>query len=111
MKKIFLAGLVSCLFAGSAMAETLETDDAIGMASLMMCSTFYSENEMVVEGTIVNRSMSAHREAGIDEMIMTPETSANLDLYVAQFQAADKEQSMKLCDAALKYARESHFVK
>ncbi|WP_076412748.1 hypothetical protein [Shewanella sp. UCD-KL12] len=111
MKKVILAGLVSCLFVGSAHAEYLEQDVAIGMASLMICSTFYSENDMLIEGTIVGQSATSHRKAGIEEMMMTVETGENLDKYIAAFQSSSKEQKLKVCNEAIEFARVSDFVK
>lgn len=110
MKKVLIAGLVSCLFAGHAAAENLDKETALGMASLMICTTFYAEHDMQIEGSIVGQSMMAHKNAGIEEMIMSKETSEALDAYMNQFKAANKEQQIKLCDEAMKFARESDFV-
>ena len=111
MKKLLVAGLVSCLFAGTASAENLDTDTAVGMASLMICTSFYAEHDMQIEGQIVGQSMMSHRTAGIEEMIMSKETSQALDAYMTRFQAANKEQQVVLCEDAIKFARESTFVK
>ncbi|ABZ76561.1 hypothetical protein Shal_2000 [Shewanella halifaxensis HAW-EB4] len=110
MKKVLIAGLVSCLFAGTAAAESLDKDTALGMARLMICTTFYAEQDMQIEGSIVGQSMMAHKNAGIEEMIMSKETSKALDAYMVQFNASSKEQQVKLCDEAIKFARESDFV-
>ena len=55
MKKVLLAGLLSCLIAGQASAEQLDQDVALGMASLMICTTFYAEHDMQIEGSIVGQ--------------------------------------------------------
>ncbi|QFU21977.1 hypothetical protein FM038_007295 [Shewanella eurypsychrophilus] len=110
MKKILLAGLMSCLFMGSASAKNLETDVALGMASLMFCTTFYSENDMQIEGAIVGQSMTAHRNAGIEEMVMSKATSDLLDEHMLKYNSANKEQKINLCEHAIKFARESDFV-
>ncbi|ABV87613.1 hypothetical protein [Shewanella pealeana] len=113
MKKVLIAGLVSCLFAGTASAESaknLDKDTALGMASLMICTTFYAEQDMHLEGNIVGQSMMAHKNSGIEEMVMSKETSEALDDYMSIFNAANKEQQVKLCDDAIKFARESDFV-
>lgn len=47
MKKVLLAGLLSCLIAGQASAEQLDQDVALGMASLMICTTFYAEHDKI----------------------------------------------------------------
>ena len=113
MKKILLVGLINCLFLASApvSAENLETDAALGMASLMICTTIYSENKMQIESTIVSQSMKAHRNAGIDDMIMSKDTSNQLDEHMAKFNSASTEEKIKLCDHAIQFARESDFVK
>ncbi|MGS0675663.1 hypothetical protein [Shewanella sp. 0m-4] len=111
MKKVLIAGLLSCLFAGTASAENLDKDTALGMASLMICTSFYAEHDMQIEGTIVGQSMMAHRNAGIEEMIMSKETSQALDAYMTRFQSANQAQQVVLCDDAIKFARESDFVK
>ncbi|GIU15871.1 MULTISPECIES: hypothetical protein [unclassified Shewanella] len=110
MKKVLIAGLVNCLFAGTAVAENLDKDTALGMASLMICTTFYAEQDMQIEGSIVGQSMMMHKDAGIEEMIMSKETSEALDAYMDQFKAANKEQQIKICDQAIKFARESDFI-
>ena len=53
MRKVILAGLLSCLVAGQASAAELDQDVALGMASLMICTTFYAEHDMQIEGSIV----------------------------------------------------------
>ena len=53
----------------------------------------------------------AHRGAGIEDMVMSKETSDALDLYMKNFQAANKQQQVNICDGAIKFARESEFVK
>lgn len=113
MKKLLIAGLLSCAAFGQAhaSAETLDTETAVGMASLMICTTFYAEQDMQIEGVIVGQSMMSHKNAGIEEMIMSKETSQALDEYMKRFQAANKEQQIKICDEAIKFARESTFVK
>jgi len=111
MKKAILAGVFSCLFIGSATAKYLESEVAIGMASLMMCSTFYSETNMLVEGSAVGQAATKHREAGIDKMMMTAETSAELDRFIKQFDSSTKEQKFELCAGAMKFAEESNFGK
>lgn len=111
MKKVLLVGLITSLFLAPASAKNLDTDTALGMASLMFCTTVYSENEMQMEGTIVSQSMKAHQNAGIDAMIMSKETSEQLDEHIAKFQSASTEQQIKLCDQAIQFARESDFVK
>ncbi|WOT06735.1 hypothetical protein [Shewanella youngdeokensis] len=111
MKKVVLAGLVSCLIAGSASAKTLDVDNAIGMASLMICTTYYSENDMQIEGTIVGQSMMNHENAGIKEMKMTETTNKKLTEYMANFKAASKSQKGELCEQAIEFARNSTFVK
>ncbi len=111
MRKVILAGLLSCLVAGQASAAELDQDVALGMASLMICTTFYAEHDMQIEGSIVGQSAMAHRGAGIEDMVMSKETSDALDLYMKNFQAANKEQQVNICDGAIKFARESDFVK
>lgn len=111
MKKAVLAGVISCLFIGSATAKYLESEVAIGMASLMMCSTFYSETNMLVEGSVVGQAATEHREAGIDKMMMTAETSDELDRFIKQFDSSNKEQKIKLCAGAMTFAEESNFGK
>ncbi|MCL1137213.1 hypothetical protein [Shewanella pneumatophori] len=111
MKKLLIAGLLSCAVAGQASAENLDQETALGMASLMICTTFYAEHDMQIEGVIVGQSMMSHKNAGIEDMIMSKETSQALDQYMKNFQAANKEQQIKICDGAIKFARESTFVK
>jgi hypothetical protein len=113
MNKILLVGLISSLFLASAptSAQSLETDAALGMASLMICTTIYSENDMQIEGAIVSQSMKAHQNAGIEAMIMSKDTSELLDEHIAKFQSATTDKQIKLCDQALQFARESDFVK
>ncbi|QQX78339.1 hypothetical protein JK628_12065 [Shewanella sp. KX20019] len=110
MKRIVLASLISCIFASSAVAKDLEADAAIGMASLMICTTFYSENDMQIEGTIVGQSMMSHKNAGIEEMTMSKSTNDQLEAYMAKFKAASKEQKALLCNEAIEFARNSDFI-
>ncbi|WP_299788722.1 hypothetical protein [uncultured Shewanella sp.] len=111
MKKAILAGVIGCLFIGSATAKYLESEVAIGMASLMMCTTFYSETNMLVEGSVVGEAATQHRDAGIDKMMMTAQTSAELDRYIKLFNSSTKEQKFELCTEAMKFAKESNFGK
>jgi len=111
MKKAILVGVLGCLFIGSATAKYLESEVAVGMASLMMCSTFYSETNMLVEGSVVGQAATEHRDAGIDKMMMTAETSAELGRVIKQFDSSNKEQKLKLCAEAMKFAKESNFGK
>jgi hypothetical protein len=111
MKKIILASLISCLFAGAAVAKNLEPEAAIGMASLMICTTFYSENDMQIEGTVVGQSMMSYKNAGIEEMTMSKSTNKQLEAYMAKFKAANKEQKAQLCEEAIEFARNSDIEK
>lgn len=115
MKKILLAGLITSFFlvsaSTSASANNLEKETALGMASLMICTTIYSQNDMQIEGSIVSQSMKAHQDSGIEAMIMSKDTSELLDEHIAKFQSASTDKQIKLCDQALQFARESDFVK
>ncbi|WP_394202984.1 hypothetical protein [Shewanella waksmanii] len=111
MKKAFYLGLSACLLTGSVAAtEYLDADTAVGMASLMVCSTFYSENNMQVEGTIVGSAATAHMKAGIDEMIVSEEVSDKLAAYMDNFKGSSKEQRSQICEQAIEFARNSRFA-
>lgn len=110
MKKTLYLSLLTCVLSTSAVAENLDPDIAVGMAGLMVCSTFYSENNMQVEGTIVGSAATAHMKAGIDQMIVSEQTSERLEAYMDNFKASSKEQRFQICDQAIEFARTSRFA-
>ncbi|NKF51916.1 hypothetical protein G3R49_15230 [Shewanella sp. WXL01] len=121
MKKQIIAGLVAGLIVSGLgiaasvqaqpMTQTLDTETAIGIGGLMICDVFYNENEMPIQGAIVKKAVLDHQKAGIEDHIMTQETSNKLEQYFADFRASSEEQKMHLCNQAIEFARNSTFVK
>ncbi|WP_394132255.1 hypothetical protein [Shewanella maritima] len=113
-KSHLLLLLASCLLSHSALATeteaTLETKDAIGIGGLMICDVFFSDHEMPIQGAIVKKAVMDHQAAGVEDMIMTQDTSDELERYLSKFRASDKENKMHLCNQAIEYARNSSFT-
>ncbi|ARD24395.1 hypothetical protein [Shewanella japonica] len=111
MKKLLSAAIANCLLIGSAYAnQQLSTEDAIGMAGLMICDVFYSDidtKESAQQAAIIKKLVTEQYKTGIEHMMMTQQTSDELDLYIAQFKASDEPKKVQLCQDAINYTQDS----
>ncbi|WP_299573371.1 hypothetical protein [uncultured Shewanella sp.] len=111
MKKLLSAAIVSCLLMGSASAnQQLSTEDAIGMAGLMVCDLFYSDivsEESNTKADIIRKLMAVKYKTGIADMMMTQKTSDELDFYISHFNSSDDNQKKSLCAEAIQYSQDS----
>ncbi len=111
MKKLLSAAIVNCLLIGSTYAtQQLSTEDAIGMAGLMICDVFYSDidtKESAQQAAIIKKLVTEQYKTGIEDMMMTQQTSDELDLYIAQFKASDEPKKVQLCQDAINYTQDS----
>ncbi|KPZ69234.1 MULTISPECIES: hypothetical protein [Shewanella] len=111
MKKLITAAIVSSLFTSPVFAaKQLSTEDAIGMAGLMICDVFYSDidtKESAQQAAIIKKLVTEQYKTGIEDMMMTQQTSDELDLYIAQFKASDEPKKVQLCQDAINYTQDS----
>lgn len=112
MKRLISVAIASCLLIGPPVsaAQQLSTEDAIGMAGLMICDAFYSDiesEESASQTAIIKKLMADKYKTGIEEMMMTQRTSDELDLYIAKFEASDEDNKINLCKEAIQYTQDS----